>query len=175
MERMTNDEIDDQLRELLWSYRCFHIANSDGKDMTMNEQELLKKRSKQAWDTLQAAFASKEGLTEDYLKDTSPGADERIRLQLTTWTKELQWPEGFNERMWRASANTVEEVQKRMEHSLSGILWPFITIVRYLKGCNERVCYANRFGRVFLSSQVLKSGAVLTDLPGMINFPDKWL
>jgi hypothetical protein len=172
---MTNSEIDEQLRELFWSYRCFHISNLDSKEMTMDQQQLLEKRSKLAWDTLQAAFGSKEGLTEAYLKDISSGADERIRLQLITWTKELQWPEGFNESMWRASANTVEEVQKKMEQSLSGSLWPFITVVRYLKGCNKRVCCANRFGRVFLSSQVLKSGAVLADLPGLMNFPDQCL
>jgi hypothetical protein len=127
---MADSEIEEQLRELLWSYRCFHISDLDEKGMTADEQKRLEDQSKLAWDTLQAAFGSNKELTEDYLRDTSTGAEERIQQQLKVWTNLLQWPGDSYESKWLGSADTVDECKKKMQQFLTGNLWPFIKVIR---------------------------------------------
>ena len=127
---MTDREIEEQLRELLWSYRCFHISDLDDKGMTADEQKRLEDQSKLAWDTLKAAFGSNEELTETYLRDTSAGAEERIQQQLTLWTNALQWPGDLYESEWVGSADTVDECKRKTQQFLTGNLWPFIKVIR---------------------------------------------
>lgn len=127
---MTDNEIEEQLRELLWSYRCFHISDLDDKGMTADEQKQLKDQSKLAWDTLKAAFGSKKELTEPYLRDTSAGAEERIQQQLKLWTNALQWPGDSDESGWLGSADTVEECKRKTQQFLTGNLWPFVKVIR---------------------------------------------
>jgi hypothetical protein len=127
---MTDKEIEEQLRELLWSYRYFHISDLDDKGMTADEQTQLEAQSKLAWDTLQAAFGSKRELTEVYLQDTSAGAEERIQQKLKLWTDQLQWPGGEHESSWVRTAETVDECNKQTQYFLTGNLWPFIKVIR---------------------------------------------
>jgi hypothetical protein len=127
---MTDHEIEEQLRELLWSYRCFHISDLDDKGITADEQKRLEDQSKLAWDTLKAAFGSRRELTESYLRDTSDGAEERIQQQLTSWTNALQWPGNSNESGWLGDANSVEECKSKTQQFLTGNLWPFIKVIR---------------------------------------------
>ncbi|KAH6696399.1 hypothetical protein BKA61DRAFT_683102 [Leptodontidium sp. MPI-SDFR-AT-0119] len=114
-----------------------------------DEQKRLEDQSKLAWNTLKAAFGSRRELTEEYLKDHSAGAKERIQQQLRLWTNGLQWPGDSLQRRWLESADTVEECNRKTQQFLTRNLWPFIKVMR-----------------IFLRSQVLKSGAILTDLPG---------
>ncbi|CZR67592.1 uncharacterized protein PAC_17491 [Phialocephala subalpina] len=149
IDHMTDVEIEEQLRELIWSYRNFHLSDLDDKGFTADEQKRLEDQSKLAWDTLKAAFGSRRELTEEYLKDPSAGAEERIQQQLRLWTNGLQWPVDSLQSGWLGSADTVEECNRKTQQFLTGNLWPFIKVMR-----------------IFLRSQVLKSGAILTDLPG---------
>jgi hypothetical protein len=130
IDRMTDREIEEQLRELLWSYRYFHIADLDDKGINADEQRRLEDRSKLAWDTLQAAFGTRRELTELYLQDNSVGAEERIQQQLRSWTNEFQWPGGLHGSGWLGSANTVEECNMKTQQFLTGNLWPFIKVIR---------------------------------------------
>lgn len=127
---MTDVEIEEQLRELLWSYRNFHLSDLDDKGLTADEQKRLEKQSKLAWDTLKAAFGSRRELTEEYLKDSSAGAEERIQHQLRLWTKGLQWPGDSLQSGWLGSADTVEECNRKTQQFLTGNLWPFIKVIR---------------------------------------------
>lgn len=149
IDRMTDSEIEEQLQELLWSYRKFHIWDLDKENLTADEQKHLEDKAKLAWDTLKSAFGSRRELTETYLKDTSDGAEGRIQQQLKLWTDSLQWPGDSHQNGWLGSAENVEEYNEKTKQFLAGTLWPFIKVMR-----------------VFLSSQVLKSGAILADLPG---------
>ncbi|PVH75179.1 hypothetical protein DL98DRAFT_658308 [Cadophora sp. DSE1049] len=149
IDRMTDSEIEDLLNELLWSYRFFHITDLDDQNMRIDEQTRLEAQSKLAWDTLQAAFGSHRELTEIYLQDTSSGAEARIKDQLKLWTRALEWPGDSHESGWLGTAETVSECKSKTRQFLMGNLWPFIKIIR-----------------IYLSSQVLRSGAILADLPG---------
>jgi hypothetical protein len=128
---MTDDEIDDLLRELIWSYRQFYLCDLDERGVTLDEQKRLEEQSKLAWDTLQGAFGSNENLTEEYLQDQSDGAEKRIETQLICWREELQWPFDSTERKWLGTAETVDEYNEKTRDFLSGNLWPFIKVIRY--------------------------------------------
>lgn len=130
IDRMTDIEIEEELRELLWSYRYFHIYDLDEKEITADEQNRLEDQSKLAWDTLRAAFGSKRRLTHAYLQDSSVGAEERIQQTLKSWTTELQWPGDSYESGWVGSADTVEECNRKTQQFLTGNLWPFIKVIR---------------------------------------------
>jgi hypothetical protein len=128
---MTNEEIDEQLRELLWSYRQFHLSDLDKEGMTADEQKHLQEQSRLAWDTLQAAFSSRGTLSEKYLQDSTDGAEERIKAQLQIWTEELQWPAEVEQGGWLGNADTVEECNEKTQRFLNGDLWPFVKVIRY--------------------------------------------
>ena len=126
IDRMSSNEIEEQLNELLWSYRLFHIADVDKQA----EDKKLADRSELAWDTLQAAFGSKEQLTEAYLRDESDGAEKKIQRQLKIWADELQWPvESFEDDSF-VGANTIGEYKSKLREFLGGNLWPFIKVIR---------------------------------------------
>ncbi|KAI9698042.1 MAG: hypothetical protein M1836_004395 [Candelina mexicana] len=146
---MTDAEIDEQLRELLWSYRQFHLYDLKSNDITVDEQQHLADQSNIAWSTLHAAFGHEKYLTESYLQDKSPGAEEKLQEQLVQWTKQLKWPTQARKNGSFGSAKTIEECNDQLERFRTGNLWPFVKVVR-----------------VYLSSQILKSGAILADLPG---------
>jgi hypothetical protein len=131
IDRMTDVEIEEQLRELLYSYRSFHIMDVDDKDMSADEQKRLEMRSTLAWDTLKSAFGSKQELTEKYLRDGSSGAEERLQEKLQHWTNELVWPGDSYESGWLGTAGSAEECKHKTQQFLGGNLWPFIKIIRY--------------------------------------------
>lgn len=130
IDRMTDAEIEEQLRELVWSYRNFHLWDLDEKGLTADDQKHLENKSKLAWDTLTSAFGSRKELTETYLKDSSDGADKKIQQQLKLWTDSLQWPADSNQSGWHGSAKDVKEYTSKMHQFLTGTLWPFIKVIR---------------------------------------------
>ena len=126
---MTDSEIKEQLRELLWSYRSFHIRDPDDKGMRADEEK-MESKAKLAWNTLKAVFGSRRELTETYLKDSSEGAEDRIQQQLKLWTESLQWPGNSHQNGWLRSAETREEYKKQMQPFSTGTLWPFMKVIR---------------------------------------------
>jgi len=130
IDLMTLAQIKEQLRELLWSYRDFHLSDLDKKGLTADEQKSLEAKSNLAWATLNAAFGHKKEFTETYLKDSSDGAAERIQQQLKLWTDSIQWPGESQQSMWCGNAETVEEYHKMTRQFLDGTLWPFIKVIR---------------------------------------------
>jgi len=131
IDRMTEEEIDEQLKEVLWSYRQFYLCKFDSMSITLDEQRKLEDQSKVAWDTLQAAFGIKSSLTKEFLIDNSDGAEPRIRKQLEDWAHQLHWPAQTQSGGWLGSADTSEECEKKTRQFLTGNLWPFIKVIRY--------------------------------------------
>ncbi|CZR60546.1 uncharacterized protein PAC_10442 [Phialocephala subalpina] len=149
IDRMTNEEIGDQLKELLWSYRQFYLSDLDDKNATADDQKRLEQQSKVAWDTLQAAFGDKDILTEKLLKK-SVGAEDRIREWLEEWTEELEWPD-----------------DRRLEKSCLPICGRSSKLFGNFGDSNRT--FSADDGRVYLDAEVLKSGAILGDLPGLYD------
>ena len=92
----------------------------------------MKTQSKVAWDTLKAAFGSHKKLTEEYLKDPTPGADEKIERQFTQWTEQLDWPDETSSTGWYGHADTADECNARTEEFSTRRLWPFVKVIRYV-------------------------------------------
>jgi len=130
IDRMTDSEITDLLNELVWSYRFFHITDLDVQNVRSDEQTRLEAQSKLAWDTLKAAFGSHRELTQEYLQDTTDGAEERIKTQLTLWTRALEWPGDSHESGWLGTSETVSDCKSKTRRFLTGNLWPFIKVIR---------------------------------------------
>lgn len=129
IDRMTNQEIGEQLKELLWSYRQFYLSDLDDSNATAEDQKLLEQQSKVAWAILQAAFGDKDILTETALKDKSDRAEVRIQGLLEQWTEKLEWPNDVDAGRCEAADNC-EECAEKIREILSGNLWPFIRVVR---------------------------------------------
>lgn len=128
---MTDVEIEEHLQELLYSYRSFHIMDLDDKGMSADEQKQLELRSTLAWNTLKAAFGSKQELTEEYLREGSSGAEERLQEKLEHWTNELVWPGDSSTSGWLGTAGSAEECKRKTQQFLGGNLWPFVKTIRY--------------------------------------------
>lgn len=127
---MTDDEIEELVRELLWSYRQFYVCDLNEIDVKADERDELEEQSKLAFDTLRAAFGSNEVLTEEYLQDSSGGAEGRINAQLISWTKQLKWPVERHEGKWLGTADNVENLNEKPREFSSGNLWPFVKVIR---------------------------------------------
>jgi hypothetical protein len=108
------------------------------------------RQSEQAWSALHAAFRHKRQFTQRFAQDMSDGALERITDQLIEWAREIEWPTGGVDGFWTSTAQTSEECVAQTKLFMQDKLWPFTKIIR-----------------VYLNSQVLKTGVVLADLPGL--------
>ncbi|OAQ87853.1 dynamin, GTPase domain-containingprotein [Purpureocillium lilacinum] len=139
------------VRELLYSYRQLDLPLVQSLEDTSEEvYAKCERESANAWSLLEAAFKHKPQFTMSYARDTSDGALERISSQLIQWANELEWPNNGQEGRWVATATTAEDCVEQTKQFAHDKYWPFTKIIR-----------------VYLSSQVLKTGVVLADLPGL--------
>jgi hypothetical protein len=127
---MTDDEIDELLRELLWNYRQYYVCDLNAQDVTADEKKEFEEQSKLAYGTLQAVFGSNKILTKEYLQDSSDGAEGRIKAQLKTWTKRLKWPVDKQKGKWLGTTDNVEKLNEKPREFSSGNLWPFVKVIR---------------------------------------------
>lgn len=122
---MTDDEIDDQLRELVWSCR----QHSSHEHATEDDINKLNEQAKVARDTLQAAFGSRENFNE-LITNIPRGAEEEIPKQLRSWIDE-SWPSEKRNDGWSGTAETVNEYHKKTKKFLDNH-WPFVKVIRYV-------------------------------------------
>ncbi|KAL9562087.1 hypothetical protein ACKAV7_014010 [Fusarium commune] len=108
------------------------------------------RESELAWSALHAAFKHKRHFTPEFAQDMSDGALERITDQLVEWTGEIEWPTSDVDGFWTSTAQTAEECVQHTKLFTQDKFWPFTKIIR-----------------VYLNSQVLKTGVILADLPGL--------
>ncbi|KAL1878541.1 hypothetical protein VTK73DRAFT_7882 [Phialemonium thermophilum] len=156
VEYLSAGEIEEHIRELLWSYRRLYLPGVNASSTTEADYRTYERESEQAWSALEAAFRHKGSeFTPETAKDMSEGAQERLLRKLTEWASEIQWPRsptgsGGVDGFWTATASTTQECVELTKKFMHDRYWPFTKIIR-----------------VFLSAQILKSGVVLTDLPGL--------
>lgn len=149
VEYLSEAEIEEIVKELLWDYRQLYLP---GVEQELNADEYKKccEQSELAWSTLGAAFGDRREFRKELLRDSSDEAKERALALLLQWTQELDWPEGGSDGMWRSTAQDAEECCEKTGQFMENRLWPFTKVVR-----------------IYLSAQVLKTGIVLADLPGL--------
>ena len=167
VERLTTSEIHHLLKELVWNYRQLYHPGSlnngssdHGHDETRVDYERL---SSLAWSTLETAFKHKREFNQDFLRDESQGAMDRITNTLIEWTNDIIWP----------GTTITVETAKACSRMLTGFmkdrLWPFMKVIRQAQRSSYPIFRQRaNIRRVYLSSQVLKTGVVLADLPGKL-------
>ncbi|CEI60224.1 unnamed protein product [Fusarium venenatum] len=150
VEYLSTPEIRELIKELLWSYRQLFLPGVESDKTSEQDYNNYMRESEQAWSALHAAFKHKRQFTQRMAQDMSEGALERITDQLIKWTEEIEWPAGGVDGFWTSTAQTADECVEQTKFFMQDKFWPFTKIIR-----------------VYLDSQVLKTGVVLSDLPGL--------
>lgn len=173
-EYCNKDEVDDQLQELLFSYRELYQPGL-GKELEDNEQQYreIERKSEIAFLTLQSIFPDCPKITSEKLQGNGDGAFKRILDRLRRLAKKIEWPSGAADGKWTATAASSAECHEKVAYFMQNGLWPLTNVVRYAYYSNLRrwgMVYSQDSSSIYLSAQVLKSGIVLADLPGMFPF-----
>ncbi|CAJ0551485.1 Ff.00g114150.m01.CDS01 [Fusarium sp. VM40] len=150
VEYLSGLEIRELIKELLWSYRQLFLPGVESSETSEQDYNRYMRQSEQAWSALHAAFKHKRQFTQRFAQDMSDGALERITNQLIEWSREIEWPTSGADGFWTSTAQTAEECVEQTKLFMQDKFWPFTKIIR-----------------VYLNSQVLKTGVVLADLPGL--------
>ncbi|KAK4152198.1 hypothetical protein C8A00DRAFT_35109 [Chaetomidium leptoderma] len=150
VEHLRASAIEEVVHELLWNYRQLYLPGvADHHSSVDNLQH--QRESAQAWSALEAAFGHQPEFGEGMLRDmSSEDALERLTAQLVEWSREIEWPESAVDGLWRSTADSAEECVEKTSVFMQNQYWPFTKIIR-----------------IYLNAQVLKTGGVLADLPGL--------
>ncbi|KAK2596612.1 hypothetical protein QQS21_006288 [Conoideocrella luteorostrata] len=148
VEILSSSQIEAVVTDYLWRYRLFH--NGDTSDMSGEEFRNCENDARQAWSVFKTAFKHHKELTEHFLQDGSSGAQEKILDKLVKWTREIKWPGNVENGVWRSSATTAQECFEKTKTFRGDQYWPFTKTIR-----------------VYINAQILKTGIVLADLPGL--------
>ena len=81
VEYLSTSDIQDTIKELLWSYRQLYMPGAESDDVSAEDYERYARESAQAWASLEAAFGDHRQFSERWLQDMSDGAAERIEQQ----------------------------------------------------------------------------------------------
>ncbi|KAL9106686.1 MAG: hypothetical protein Q9227_008338 [Pyrenula ochraceoflavens] len=150
VEHLSAAEIKDLIVELVWSYSKLYFPGAE--NVSDDDYKRHMRESALAWSTLEAAFSHRQEFNRDLLQYTSEESMKSITEKLTEWAEDIRWPAGEtgNGNVWKAAAETAKECCEKTSTFMQDRYWPFTKIIR-----------------VYLSSQVLKAGIVLADLPGL--------
>jgi len=103
---MTDDEIEDLLKQLVTDYRDFHTRAEDRyPDAELPAMEI---KARIAWDTLQATFSAHNECTEAFLRDRAIPLDV-VQNCVLKWKNGLVWPQAFNNECFMVNGNTGKE------------------------------------------------------------------
>lgn len=146
-EYCNKDEIDDQLQELLVSYRELYQPGL-GKELEDNEQQYreIERKSEIAFSTLQSIFPDCPKVTSEKLQGNGDGAFKRILDRLRRLAKKIQWPSGAADGKWTATAASSAECHEKVAYFMQNGLWPLTNIVRYaiIRTLGVGGCYTYR-------------------------------
>ena len=118
------------MKELIWSYRQLYLPNVE-QDASSEEYKRYQAESERAWSALEAAFGHRQEFKKEFLRDQSVEAPDKILTRLLEWTKDLDWPEGGTDGVWKSTAQTAEECCDKTAIFMRDRVWPFTKIIRY--------------------------------------------
>lgn len=113
----------------MWSYRQLYLPNVE-QEASDEDYKRYQAESERAWSALEAAFRHRREFRKEFLRDQSAGAADRIIVQILDWTKDLDWPAGGNNGVWKSTAETAEECCEKTAVFMRDKLWPFTKIIR---------------------------------------------
>ena len=130
MEYLSQPEIEDQVKELLWSYRQFYLPQVETDETSAADYNQYMRKSEQAWWALEAAFKHHAQWRKELLQDMSDGADIKLQTQLIAWSREINWPESEEPGFWRSTAQDAAESRQKTNLFLQDRYWPFTKVIR---------------------------------------------
>ena len=130
IEYLSDTEIDELIKELVWNYRQLFLPEIEEDKVDAKDYMRYQRESEQAWSALEAAFKHQRSFKKELLSDRSDGAVERVTDQLISWTKDIDWPEGAQEGIWKSTANTAYECCEKTSTFMQDRYWPFTKIIR---------------------------------------------
>ncbi len=131
VEYCTDTEIDEQLQELLVSYRDrWRPGLEQELDESEKEFQNIEKRSEVALATLESIFGQVPEIDSQRLRDFTDGAFEGLHEDLKFLARGLRWPDGAENGRWATTAVDAEECQEKVGIFMENGLWPLTNIVR---------------------------------------------
>ncbi|KAH8812284.1 hypothetical protein F5884DRAFT_784973 [Xylogone sp. PMI_703] len=150
VEYLSSSEIEDLIKELLWNYRQIFLPGIEEDKVDLKDYDRYQRESEAAWSALEAGFKHQSGFNRQLISDITEEGLLKATDQLVQWAHELEWPDSDDSGFWKATADTAEECCDMTSTFMQDRFWPFTKIIR-----------------VYLNAQVLKTGIVLADLPGL--------
>ncbi|KFZ06243.1 hypothetical protein V501_07587 [Pseudogymnoascus sp. VKM F-4519 (FW-2642)] len=151
VEYLSIGEIEDLIKELVWNYRQMYLPHTEGDSVSENEYATMQRESEQAWSSLEAGFSHQPSFNKAMLiNDISEAGLSIANSQLVQWAYELNWPDSGENGKWTSTADTADECCEKTSVFMEDRFWPFTKIIR-----------------VYLQADVLKTGIILADLPGL--------
>lgn len=126
---LTAKETATEIKELLHDYQGA-FRESIKRDTTPTEYEGIIRRSNLALSTLQSIFSEHDDVSEEFLQDQSPGAEEDILQHLQSLVSSLTWPEGVVDGEWITMAYSAGEYHEKIKDLSQEGLFPLIRVVR---------------------------------------------
>ncbi|KAH7024424.1 uncharacterized protein B0I36DRAFT_331391 [Microdochium trichocladiopsis] len=163
IDYMSRSEIVKVLSEQVHNFRQFYVPGVKESLAARVEHVRLKNQSEEAWVTLKSIFRHDKRFTADFLKgrlvdagtQEASGAGileevEKITQQLVGWAESAGWLGEEEPDSSYAEARTAAECHRKLAGFRKNRLWPFAKLVQ-----------------IYVDAEVLKSGVVLADLPGL--------
>ena len=122
VDRLSQPEIEDQIRELLWSYRQLYLPDLEA-NADQAEYERCQHESEVALSTLQSAFSDYEEL-EGLLEEAKMDDSDAVSAQLIEWANALGWPDTT------ATAENADQCSEITEQFMEDKFWPFTKTIR---------------------------------------------
>ncbi|KAF2195110.1 hypothetical protein K469DRAFT_681465 [Zopfia rhizophila CBS 207.26] len=158
VEYMSSEEVTELLEELLQSYRA-HFTEAFKEVKDLYERKRIKRIAERAEETFNSVFGNIAGFSLDMLAAEGADADVTALNYLKAMAKSVrsQRPGGLEMPTYVCVAQTIEDLAKELrgftcDSAKSDVptIWPFVRIIR-----------------VYLSSEVLSTGLIFADLPGL--------
>ncbi|KAL4906823.1 hypothetical protein BDW74DRAFT_176430 [Aspergillus multicolor] len=158
---MSATERKELLQELIKDYRMHHtrvFREEFQGQLSEQEIERIMRLSERAWRTLKSLFSNEADMTEEFLSNDAPHAEEAILTQFEEWALAgLDHRPGGREALrHRIEARDIDDCREVIDMLTVAsrepnrpAIWPFVKLIR-----------------VYLRSPVLRTGLVIADLPG---------
>ncbi len=127
VEYFNETEMNEQLHELLWSYRQLFTIE-DETDVKARDYEQMEGESALALATLRGVFGSRPETEPEFLR--AKNAFDSILCHLKDLARAIQWPEGAKDGKWSSTAETAGQCHDQTGAFMKEGLWPFTKIVR---------------------------------------------
>ena len=137
-EYLSESEIEELMKELVWSYRQLYLPNLE-QEASSEDYKRYQAESERAWSALEAAFGHHPEFRKEFLRDQSPEAPDKIVTRLLEWTKDLDWPEGGIDGVWKSTAQSAEECCDKTAIFMRDRVWPFTKIIRHVVSPTDRI------------------------------------